>query len=149
MADVAQVATQSTDFKSIRLTGQPEFSARHRLRLAGAMAPAMGLTDVFCPGLGVGVRVVSCSSHLRRSHRRLRTLGSDRRKLADHNAALLGAQSFGPGPTLRMDVGRTQGSVVGRSRDSSYYTPAGEINIEREDRDFNPELARLIIDKAG
>ncbi len=30
-----------------------------------------------------------------------------------------------------------------------YYTPAGEIAIDREDRGFHPELARLIIERAG
>jgi hypothetical protein len=30
-----------------------------------------------------------------------------------------------------------------------YYTPEGEIVIEREDRAYNPELARLIIERAG
>jgi len=30
-----------------------------------------------------------------------------------------------------------------------YYTPAGEIVIEREDRAYNPELARLIVERAG
>ncbi len=30
-----------------------------------------------------------------------------------------------------------------------YYTPEGEITIEREDRAYNPELARLIIERAG
>jgi hypothetical protein len=30
-----------------------------------------------------------------------------------------------------------------------YYTPEGEIVIEREDRAFDPELVRLIIERAG
>jgi len=30
-----------------------------------------------------------------------------------------------------------------------YYTPEGEIVIEREDRGYDPELARLIIERAG
>jgi hypothetical protein len=30
-----------------------------------------------------------------------------------------------------------------------YYTPEGEIAIEREDRAYDPELARLIIDRAN
>jgi hypothetical protein len=30
-----------------------------------------------------------------------------------------------------------------------YYTPEGEISIEREDRSFDPELAQLVIDRAG
>jgi len=30
-----------------------------------------------------------------------------------------------------------------------YYTPEGEIVIEREDRAYDPELARLIIERAG
>jgi hypothetical protein len=30
-----------------------------------------------------------------------------------------------------------------------YYTPEGEIVLEREDRAYDPELARLIIERAG
>ena len=30
-----------------------------------------------------------------------------------------------------------------------YYTPEGELSQEREDRGFDPELAQLIIDRAG
>ena len=30
-----------------------------------------------------------------------------------------------------------------------YYTPEGELSQEREDRGFNPQLAQLIIDRAG
>jgi len=30
-----------------------------------------------------------------------------------------------------------------------YYTPEGEIALEREDRAYDPELARLVIERAG
>ncbi|MEZ4583577.1 MAG: hypothetical protein R3A10_18405 [Caldilineaceae bacterium] len=93
-----------------------------------------------------------CSSSTS-SHRRLRTLGSDRRELLQIKDSLRFWErklAWSWSDITRMDV------VVERkdlSWDEAeirvYYTPAGEINIEREDRDFNPELARLIIDKAG
>ena len=154
MADIAQVATQSTDFKSIRFDGSARnFVPGIALVFAGALAPAMGLTDVFFAralawvfvlwGLFfIYVALIDVYEHW---------------EVTDENLQIKDSLRFWERNRAWSWTDITRMDVVVERKDLSwdeaeirvYYTPAGEINIEREDRDFNPELARLIIDKAG
>lgn len=154
MADVAQVANQSTEFKSIRFDGSARnFVPGIGLVFAGLMAPAMGLTDVYFAEAMAWVFALWGFFFI---YLALVDV-YEKWEVTDENLQIKDALRFwerdrvwGWSEISRMDV------VVerkDRSLDEAeirvYYTPAGEINIEREDRDFNPELARLIVEKAG
>lgn len=154
MADVAQVAGQSTDFKSIRFDGSARnFVPGVGLVFAGAMAPAMGLTDVYFAEAMAWVFVlwglffiylalVDVYEHW---------------EVTDENLQIKDALRFWERNRVWSWADISRMEVVVERKDLSwdeaeirvYYTPSGEINIEREDRDYNPELARLIVEKAG
>lgn len=154
MADVAQIAEHPTEFKSMRFEGSVRnFVPGVALVFAGLMAPAMGLTDVYFAAamawvfalwglFFIYVGLVDVYEHWEVTDEALQIKNSLR--FWERNRVWPWA-----------DINRVE--IVVERKDLTledaelrvYYTPAGEINIEREDRDYNPELARLIIEKAG
>ncbi len=158
MADVVQAAPEaapaSARFHHIKFQGSyrnmvPGVS----LILAGLLAPAMGLTDVFFAEALAWVFAIWGMSFI---YVDLIDMFEVWELLDDGLVIKNPLRIWERNKSwLWSDIYRTEIVVErpdARIEDAElrvYYTPPGEGNIEREDRDYDPELARLIIDRAG
>ena len=154
MADVAQVAEQSSEFKH-KVFGGSSRNMVPGIALVGAglLAPAMGLTDVyFAAALAwvfviwglffIFVALIDVYESWDLSDEAL-TIRSPMRFWQS-------SKSWPWSDIFRVDIELSRRDIeLGDAEMRVYYTPSDDSNIEREDRDYNPDLLRLIVERAG
>ena len=155
MAEMAStVADSVTRFTNIKFEGSfRNFVPGIALLLAGLMAPAMGLTDVYFAGamawvfalwglffIYVGLIDVYETWELAEES----LIIDDPLRFWERRRVWPWADVYQVDVVVERPDARIEDAEM-----RVYYTAPNSGDIEREDRDFDPELTRLIIERAG
>ncbi len=154
MADIAQANPAASEPQVVKFSG----SSRNlvpglALLVVGAIAPMMGLTEVFFAealawvfaiwgALFVYIGLIDIYETYEVTDEAL--------IIKDYFRFWEPTKTWGWDSIMRADlvVNRTDGDY-GDAKMRVYYDLPGEGNIQREDRDYNPELMALVLSKAG
>ena len=154
MTDAVQVAAQTTDNPTYTFRGAPRNMVPGiALLVAGIIAPSMGLTDVYFARATAwtffiwGIFLVYTG--LLDIYERYEVTDAGL-KIVNPLRIWDANKTWEWEHINRLDIklkGRDAALEAGSMR--IYYSPAGEINVEIEDHDYEPELAALVIERAG